>query len=148
MKSNGPKNTIEEGKADLDLIPWDILARHLPQAYEEGLIKYYKESWKLGFTTTSMYAAAMRHLIAYRSGEDYDPSAKALGVDKHHLAGALFSILCMLDTFDNFPELDDRNLNHKPNKTTGSGTHEIINTPDGPIAIRGTSKYNGDEPNE
>ncbi len=109
-----PKNTANENKANLDLIPWGLIAKHLPQAFEEGLIKYYKRSWELGFTTTSMFAGTMRHLIAYRDGENYDPSAAELGVKKHHLAGALFCILCLLDTFDNHPELDDRGKDCKP----------------------------------
>jgi hypothetical protein len=109
-----PKNTKNENKQNLDLIPWDIIARHLPQAYEEGLIKYFKESWKQGFTTSDMFAGAMRHLIAYRFGEDYDPEAAKLGIKKHHLAGALFCILCMLDTFDNHKEFDDRGKDHMP----------------------------------
>lgn len=109
-----PKNTENENKIDLDLIPWGLISRHLPQAYMEGLIKYYKRSWELGFTTTSMYAGAMRHLIAYRDGEDYDPSAAELGIKKLHLAGAMFCIICMLDTFENHPELDDRDKDHKP----------------------------------
>ncbi|MDP8268288.1 MAG: DUF5664 domain-containing protein [Candidatus Tenebribacter davisii] len=114
MKSKAPKNTINENKPDMDLIPWGLIAKHLPPAYEEGLIKYYKRSWELGFATTSMFSGAMRHLIAYRDGENYDHSAQELGIIKHHLAGALFSILCMLDTYDNHPELDDRDKNHKP----------------------------------
>lgn len=113
-KETAPKNTANEDKLDLDLIPWGLIAKHLPPAYIEGLIKYYKRSWELGFTTTAMYSGAMRHLIAYRDGEDYDPSAKELGIDKHHLAGALFCILCMLDTFDNHPELDDRKKEYRP----------------------------------
>ncbi len=112
--SVAPKNTLGENKIDLDLIPWGLIAKHLPQAFEEGVIKYYKESWKLGFTTTSMFSATMRHLIAYRDGENYDPSAQELGIIKHHLAGALFSIIMMLDTFDNHPELDNRSKNYKP----------------------------------
>lgn len=113
-KETAPKNTLAENKQNLDLIPWDLLAEFLPNAYEEGLIKYYKESWKKGFLTCDMFAATMRHLIAYRSGEDYDPAAAKLGIKKHHLAGALFSILCMLDTFKNHKELDDRKKDHRP----------------------------------
>ena len=112
--SHAPKNTKNEDKQDLDLIPWGLITKHLTPAYMEGLIKYYKRSWELGFTTTSMYAGAMRHLIAYRDGENYDPSAEELGIIKHHLGGALFCILCMLDTFDNHPLLDDRDKDHKP----------------------------------
>lgn len=113
-QSKAPKNTENEDKIDLDLIPWGLISRYLPQAYMEGIIKYYKRSWELGFTTTSMYAGAMRHLVAFRDGEDFDPSSAELGIKKHHLAGVLFCTLCMLDTFENHPELDDRKKDHKP----------------------------------
>jgi len=29
-----PKNTLGENKTDLDLIPWGLIAKHLPQAFE------------------------------------------------------------------------------------------------------------------
>lgn len=120
MKSNSvnrgpaPKNTLAEKKVNLDLPPWELIAKYMPPVYEEGLIKYYKESWKKGFTTSEMFAGSLRHLFAYRAGEDYDPSAAKLGIKKHHLAGALFCIFCMLDTFENHPELDDRGKDHMP----------------------------------
>jgi len=114
IPGNAPKNTANEKKLNLDLIPWDLLAQYLTPAYMEGLIKYYKESWKEGFTTSEMFAGTMRHLIAYRSGEDFDPAAAELGIEKHHLGGALFCILCMLDTFTNHKELDDRGMIHRP----------------------------------
>lgn len=111
---NAPKNTENENKIDVDLIPFDLIFEFLPNAYEEGLIKYYRESWRLGFKTTDMFKSTMRHLIAYRYGEDYDKEAEKLGIKKHHLAGALFSILCMLDTFKNHKELDNRNVDYRP----------------------------------
>lgn len=114
QRGPAPKNTAAEKKQNLDLVPWHLIAMYLPNAYEEGLIKYFKESWKQGFTTSEMFAGAMRHLIAYRVGEDYDPEAAKLGIKKHHLAGALFCILCMLDTFTNHKEFDDRNKDHRP----------------------------------
>ena len=112
--TEAPKNTANEKKANLDLIPWDIIAKYLPAGYEEGLIKYYRESWRLGFKTSDMFAGAQRHLLAYRYGEDFDPSAAELGIKKHHLSGALFCILCMLDTFENHKKMDDRGKDHKP----------------------------------
>lgn len=114
QRGNAPKNTLAEKKVNLDLPPWELICEFMPPAYEEGLIKYYKESWKEGFTTTEMFAGALRHLFAYRRGEDWDKEAEELGIKKHHLAGALFCIFCMLDTFKNHPELDDRFANHRP----------------------------------
>lgn len=112
IPKTGPKDT--KNKPDLSLIPFGLIAEYLTPAYMEGLIKYYRESWKLGFTTSTMFAGCMRHLTAYIDGENYDPEAAKLGVNKHHLAGAIFCIICMLDTFKNHQELDDRGKDYKP----------------------------------
>ena len=56
-----------------------------------------------------MMDSAQRHLSAhFYDGEDFDPDAKKLGINKTHLGGALFSILCMAHTMLNHPELDNR----------------------------------------
>ena len=112
-----PKNNAKEGKPRASLIPWDILIEYLTPAYEEGIIKYVRESWREGFKVTDMYDALQRHLTAFFfDREDYDPDAAKLGVKKHHLAGAMFCILSILWTLKTRPELDDRpkhNLNQK-----------------------------------
>ena len=104
-----PKNNEQEGKPQPSLIPLDLLIKILEPAYREGLIKYRRESWREGFHTTIMMDAAERHLSAhFYDGEDFDPDAKKLGINKTHLGGALFSILCMAHTMLNHPELDNR----------------------------------------
>ena len=46
---------------------------------------------------------------------DFDPDAEKLGIVKHHLAGAIFSLLCVLQTLEKHPHLDDRFfINTKP----------------------------------
>lgn len=82
----------------------------LPPAYEEGLIKYERESWRRGFKVSKMFEAATRHLIAFQYyGENLDPEAiEKFGIEKHHLAGAIFSLLSILHTMKYRPELDDR----------------------------------------
>lgn len=120
-----PKNIDQENKSKPSLIPLDILIKYLEPAYREGLIKYYRESWRLGFKTTDMYDAAIRHLEKYfYQKENWDPDAEKLGIIKHHLGGALFSILCMLDTFENHPELDDRGKDWSKDKK--SPTDEFL----------------------
>lgn len=104
-----PKNNERENKPQPSLIPLDLLIKILEPAYREGLIKYRRESWREGFHTTVMMDAALRHLADhFHKGEDFDPDAKKLGVNKTHLGGALFSILCMADTMLHHPELDNR----------------------------------------
>jgi hypothetical protein len=119
MKSKAPKNTEKEKKPDASLIPLDLLIEFLVPAYEEGLIKYYRDSWREGFTTTHMIGASLRHLSKYEEGEDYDQQTlEDYGILKHHLGALFFSVLCMCDTFKNHPELDNRRCKiKKPSKT-------------------------------
>ncbi|WP_333664722.1 dATP/dGTP diphosphohydrolase domain-containing protein [Desulfobacter postgatei] len=101
-----PKNNVQEGKSKMDLLPLDILAKYLCPAYAEGLEKYYRESWRGGFLTSTMISAALRHIEAFfYRGEDIDPDSET---GKHHLAGAIFSLLSILHSLDHHPHLDDR----------------------------------------
>jgi len=104
-----PKNNSKEGKPRISLLPIDVLAKWVTPAYEEGVLKYERESWRNGFYTSVMVDAAERHIADFfYKGEDYDPDAAKLGVRKHHLAGAIFSLLSILHTLETRPELDDR----------------------------------------
>ena len=108
-KKTAPKNNVQEGKARMSLLPLDILRKYIIPAYEEGLIKYERESWRGGFQVSVLIDAAMRHMETFfYEGEDFDPDAEKLGITKHHLAGAVFSLLSILWTLDTRPELDDR----------------------------------------
>jgi hypothetical protein len=101
-----PKNNIEEGKPRVSLLPLDILTKYIVPAYEEGVQKYARESWRGGFKTSIMIDAALRHIIAfYYHKEDIDPDSP---VGKHHLAGAVFSLLSLLHSLEHYPENDDR----------------------------------------
>lgn len=114
---SAPKNNIEENKPQMSLIPDDILRDFLEPAYREGLLKYSRESWRMGFTTTVMMDALKRHMTQFfYDCEDLDSDSEKLGIKKHHLGGALFCIICMCDTVKNHPELDDRRkINEKTN---------------------------------
>jgi hypothetical protein len=109
MSETAPKNNRKEGKPRMSLLPLDVLATHVTPAYEEGVLKYERESWRRGFYVSDLVDAAQRHITDFfYKGEDYDPDAAKLGVKKHHLAGAIFSLLSILHTLDTRPELDDR----------------------------------------
>ena len=104
-----PKNNLQEGKPQPSLLPLDVLIKYVCPAYQEGLIKYDRESWRLGFNVSILIDAAERHISKFwHEGEDWDADAEKLGIKKHHLAGAVFSLLSILHTLDTRPELDDR----------------------------------------
>lgn len=105
-----PKNNNTENKSQVSLIPLDIIIPMLEPAYREGIIKYQRESWRLGFNSTVMYDALMRHLKAWFFDlESYDPETKEkYNIDKHHLGAVLFCAINLYATNMKFPELDDR----------------------------------------
>lgn len=106
-----PKNNIQEGKPRPSLLPMDVLIKHICPAYEEGVLKYERESWRGGFETSVMIDATQRHIEKfYYGGQDIDPESTT---GKHHLAGAVFCLLSILHTLDKHPELDDRELPKK-----------------------------------
>ena len=108
-KSTAPKNASKDGKARPTLIPMDILEKYLTAAYEEGLIKYERESWRRGFVVTEMADAIKRHLKSFLSGEDLDQEALELyGIEKTHLAAIMFCCASALHTLEYHPQLDDR----------------------------------------
>ena len=111
-KSTAPKNNTQENKSQVSLIPLDIIIPMLEPAYREGIIKYQRESWRLGFNSTTMYDALMRHLTAwFFKLETNDPEAKErFNIDKHHLGAAMFCLINLYNTEMNLPELDDRPL--------------------------------------
>ena len=104
-----PKNIQQENKPKPSLIPLDICIEYDEPAYREELIKYSRESWRLGFKVSDMFDATMRHLHQFfYCQEDWDLDAQKLGIKKHHIAGARFCLACILQTLRDHPELDDR----------------------------------------
>lgn len=111
MADTAPKNNLQEGKPQPSLLPMDLLVKYLVPAYQEGLIKYKRESWRAGFQYSVLVDAALRHITAFFwDGEDIDRDSIT---NKHHLAGAIFCLLSILHTQDTRPELDDRPLNQQ-----------------------------------
>lgn len=90
------EQTAAEGrKDDGDKIPWDLLP---PDAVEEilkvlafGAKKYDRRNWEKGMAWSRPFAALMRHMWAWQSGEDKDPET---GLS--HLAHAGCCILFLL----------------------------------------------------
>lgn len=103
-----PKNNVQEGKARLSLLPLDVLSKYLVPAYEEGIKKYQRESWRGGFHTSVMIDTALRHIEDfYWKGADVDVDSST---GKHPLTGAIFCLISILHALDTRPELDDRIL--------------------------------------
>jgi hypothetical protein len=64
--------------------------------FEGGEHKYNKLNWRLGGRDTDEYIdSAMRHLIAFRNGEDLDPE-----FGTHHVGHAVWNLMVWLEFTD------------------------------------------------
>jgi len=107
-----PKNNIIENKPQMSLLPLDVLSDMLVPCYEEGLQKYYRESWREGFELNVMMDACLRHLTKFfYDKEDYDSETlKEYGIKKHHLGAAVFSIVSMYHSWEKSQKKDFHKL--------------------------------------
>ena len=99
-KSIGVK--YDGGKPRFDLIP-AVPLETLAKIYTMGAEKYADRNWEKGIQYSRIYAAVMRHLNKYWSGENLDPES-----DLPHLAHAAWGLLALLEFDATHPELDDR----------------------------------------
>ena len=89
MKKNGKK--FDGDKPRWDLLPLDSV-REIVRVLTYGSNKYSDNNWQsLDKPIDRYYAALMRHIVAWRTGEDVDPET---GIQ--HLAHAGCCILFLL----------------------------------------------------
>jgi hypothetical protein len=93
---------FDAGKAPISMISRESL-EEIALAFAYGANKYGRDNYKGGLAFTRFADAALRHLIAYVSGEDKDPES---GLS--HLAHAGASICMLIWMTKNRPEQDDR----------------------------------------
>jgi len=100
MENGG--NKFDDGKLRYDLIPVFPL-RELARVYTIGAKKYADRNWELGLKYSRILGALMRHLEAYRGGEDIDPEG-----GQHHLSSVAWCAFALIEYGQTHPELDDR----------------------------------------
>lgn len=99
--TQGKKN--DAGKPDLSLVSSELMVA-LAEVRAFGATKYPKNNWKLGFKYTRSIAAALRHIMAFKDGEDLDPESGLT-----HIAHAIASLEHLLHDYKHRRgENDDR----------------------------------------
>lgn len=71
-KKEGVK--FDSGKLRMDLLPPDALEA-LARILTDGAVKYGEYNWSKGMKWSRPYAALLRHLMAFWSGQDTDPES-------------------------------------------------------------------------
>lgn len=100
----GFASKFDSGKARMDLLPMRPL-KDIAEILTIGAEKYGAENWRTGepIAHSRHFAGIQRHLMAYWSGEDYDPET-----GKSHLAHAACGLLFYMELAKSHPEKDDR----------------------------------------
>lgn len=81
----------DAGKPRWDLLPWDPVAE-VVDVLTFGAEKYGADNWKhVDEPEDRYFAAAMRHLIAWKEGPPFDRDS-----GKHHLAHAVCCLLFLI----------------------------------------------------
>lgn len=88
-------------KSRLDLIDPGFLLR-LGDHYEVGAKKYAERNWQKGMSFSRCYASAMRHMLAFWSGEDFDAETGS-----SHVIAAAWN-MAAIDYYMNDPELREK----------------------------------------
>lgn len=92
-ENTNPKKAFGDAKVPLHLVP-PALGIGAARAFNEGR-KYGPFNWRTKAVDAMTYIGAiMRHLDAYRDGEDVDPDSK---VGKLHLEGIAACVAILLD---------------------------------------------------
>jgi len=92
----------DQGKPRWDLVPMSAV-ESVVSVFTMGAKKYRDRNWEKGIAWLRVFAAVMRHLCAWRKGEDLDQES---GLP--HLAHVAWGCLALLEYSRTKPEMDDR----------------------------------------
>ena len=92
----------DQGKPELDLIPTTALIAEAA-ALSYGKQKYGRNNYKKGFEYSRLIAACLRHLMAFKDGEDKDSESGA-----SHLGHARACLAILIDNQATGVGKDDR----------------------------------------
>lgn len=93
---------FDQDKAPLGTIPTVALEQEA-LAFKHGAKKYGQWNFKKGMDWTRLIDASLRHIAAFKDGEDMDPES-----GYHHLGHARACLSMLLDYFYNELGTDDR----------------------------------------
>lgn len=103
LKDTNPKDQVAAGKIPLHLLS-PLASAHWALAQFAGMCKYGAWNWRITGVRASVYISAMeRHIAAYKSGEEEDPTDKT-----HHLGNVMACAAILLDAEEAGVLEDDR----------------------------------------
>ena len=102
QQKNEPGTKFDAGKPPMELLSTEALVQ-ISRVLDFGKGKYSAHNWRKGMSWSRLIGAAMRHLTAYKDGEDLDPET---GLS--HLAHLGCCTMFLLEFIKTHLEFDDR----------------------------------------
>lgn len=98
---------LDTGKPNFALFPGHVLA-DIAAVLSDGADRpeYGPDNWRQGLTLRRLLSAAMRHIMAFNDGQDYDP--KSPFAPRCHLANAMCMLIFAMEMWKTRPDMDDR----------------------------------------
>jgi hypothetical protein len=93
---------FNEGKTQIDLIPPDVI-EGLGKVLTFGADKYDKNNYRRGMKWSNVINSLLRHINAFRAGEDFDKESGLL-----HLDHAMCNLVFLREFMRIYPQGDDR----------------------------------------
>lgn len=125
------KNDKKDRKPDYSLIPRALLD-HLAYAMMAGEEKYGRYNYTKGHRISQLTAAAVRHLKAIESGEDYDAdTSDRIGLSVHHAGNVAACMLMLLHQQELGTLVDDRFKSTKSADSHRVDEYDVVRTPGG-----------------
>lgn len=93
---------FNQGKLEWHLLPFDAL-KGVVQVLMFGKQKYGEHNWEKGMGWLTVYNSLIRHVIAWRNGEDKDPES-----GEHHMSHVICNAVFLLWYSLNGKGKDDR----------------------------------------
>lgn len=94
---------FDNNKPRYSLLAWKALDE-IVRVYTFGAEKYADHNWRRGIKYSRLMSAALRHIVAWNSGETRDPESNL-----NHLAHAAFSLMAIIE----FQKGDDKDLDDR-----------------------------------
>ncbi len=100
-------NKLDRGKPNMALLPGHIMA-DIAAVLTDGAARpeYGPDNWRQGLKIRRLLSAAMRHIMAFNDGQDYDPASPF--EPRCHLANAMCMLIFALEMWKTRPDIDDR----------------------------------------
>lgn len=106
MKEKEIGYKLDEGKLRWSLLPLDAI-RSAIRVFQYGAEKYSEDNYMKGIKFTKLYDANIRHLTAWKDGEDNDDETGESNI-AHAICCSLMLLALILKGFGK--KFDDRNV--------------------------------------